>query len=260
MDILTISVFAFFASLLTFFSGFGLGTVLTPVFIIFFPPEIAIALTAIVHFLNNIFKLVLTYKGINKNTLLMFGIPSLFAALPGAWLLTYADELPLLYSYSVNGTVFSVSPLKLIIGLLIMVFALLESIPFLKNMKAGENAASLTAGGLLSGFFGGLSGHQGALRTIFLVKTGMAKENFIATGIAIACLVDVARLLVYSFEIPKGLPLAENMPVLSAAILSAFAGALIGNKLLKKTTLPALQKFIAAALILFALAMMAGIV
>ena len=57
MYILVISLVTFFAALLTFFSGFGLGTILTPVMLLFFPPEIAISLTGIVHFSNNIFKL-----------------------------------------------------------------------------------------------------------------------------------------------------------------------------------------------------------
>ena len=53
MEILIISVVAFFAAILTFFSGFGLGTILTPVMMIFFPVEIAVAFTGIVHFSNN---------------------------------------------------------------------------------------------------------------------------------------------------------------------------------------------------------------
>ena len=50
------SLVALLASGLTFFSGFGLGTLLTPVFALFFPIEIAITITSIVHFLNNLFK------------------------------------------------------------------------------------------------------------------------------------------------------------------------------------------------------------
>ena len=56
MSVILICAVALAASCLTFFSGFGLGTILMPVFAIFFPLEIAIALTAVVHFLNNIFR------------------------------------------------------------------------------------------------------------------------------------------------------------------------------------------------------------
>ena len=46
--------FALLASGLTFFSGFGLGTLLLPAFAPFFPVDRAIALTAAVHFLNGL--------------------------------------------------------------------------------------------------------------------------------------------------------------------------------------------------------------
>ncbi len=38
----------------------------------------------------------------------------------------------------------------------------------------------------MTGFFGGLSGMQGAMRSAFLAKSGLGKEAFIATGAVIA--------------------------------------------------------------------------
>jgi uncharacterized protein len=55
MEIFIITLASFVTAILTFFSGFGLGTVLTPVFAIFFPIDLAIALTGVVHFGNNLF-------------------------------------------------------------------------------------------------------------------------------------------------------------------------------------------------------------
>ena len=52
--ILVICATAFIGSGLTLVSGFGLGTLLVPVFGLFFPIEVAISLTAIVHFLNSL--------------------------------------------------------------------------------------------------------------------------------------------------------------------------------------------------------------
>ncbi|MFW6290263.1 MAG: hypothetical protein ACOC0R_04780 [Mariniphaga sp.] len=54
-ELIIISIAAFFTAVLTFFSGFGLGTILMPVFALFFPVDIAIALTGVVHFTNNLF-------------------------------------------------------------------------------------------------------------------------------------------------------------------------------------------------------------
>lgn len=67
MEYLVICLSALVASGLTLFSGFGLGTILLPVFAIFFPIDVAVALTAIVHLLNNFFKLMLLGKHADKN-------------------------------------------------------------------------------------------------------------------------------------------------------------------------------------------------
>jgi uncharacterized protein len=77
MEYLVIGLAAIITSGLTLFSGFGLGTLLMPVFAIFFPVEVAIALTAIVHFLNNVFKLILVGRHTDKDVVLRFGIPAI---------------------------------------------------------------------------------------------------------------------------------------------------------------------------------------
>jgi uncharacterized membrane protein YfcA len=68
-------------------SGFGLGTILTPIFMLFFPIDLAIGLTGIVHLCNNLFKLLLVGRQADKQVLIRFGIPAIIAALLGSWLL-----------------------------------------------------------------------------------------------------------------------------------------------------------------------------
>lgn len=196
MDYLVISTVAFSASLLTFFSGFGLGTLLLPVFAIWFPVEVSVALTAIVHLLNNIFKFLLVRKHIDKIVLLRFGIPAIIAAFVGAYILRSLAHLPHVYTYGLFDKSFFISPIKLTIAVLIIIFTLFELLPYFKKLQL--SGKYLVTGGLLSGFFGGLSGHQGALRSVFLMRLGLSKESFIATGIVIACLVDIARMSVYA--------------------------------------------------------------
>ena len=70
MDLLIISLTALLGSALTLFSGFGLGTLLLPAFALFFPLELSVALTAVVHFLNNLFKLVLLGSHADRVTIL----------------------------------------------------------------------------------------------------------------------------------------------------------------------------------------------
>ena len=99
MDFLVIPIVAAVASVLTFFSGFGLGTILTPVFAVFFPIDLAVALTAIVHLLNNLFKLSLVGKYADKHTIRKFGFPAILAAFVGAWMLTRLSDFPPITTY-----------------------------------------------------------------------------------------------------------------------------------------------------------------
>src|SRR5688572_23099692 len=174
MEIVIISLVAFLAAILTFFSGFGLGTILTPVFMIFFPVDLAIALTGVVHFFNNVFKLFLVGKKADKQVLIRFGIPAVIAAIAGAWLLLNITKLDPLFSYRINERTIEVYPVKFIISLLLIFFAILDLIPFLNKLQFGKK--QMPVGGALSGFFGGLSGNQGALRSAFLIRSGLTKE------------------------------------------------------------------------------------
>jgi uncharacterized membrane protein YfcA len=90
MEIL-IGVSAFVFSLLTFYSGFGLGTVLLPLFGLYFELPVAVLLTALVHLCNNLFKLILVYKNIHLNTLLKFLVFAVPAGIMGAFILNLAD-------------------------------------------------------------------------------------------------------------------------------------------------------------------------
>ena len=257
MEIIIISIVAFLTAILTFFSGFGLGTILTPVMMIFFPVEVAIALTGIVHFSNNIFKLFLVGKKFDKQVLIRFGIPAVIFAFIGAFLLLKIPNQASIYNYSILGKSFQIFSIKLIVAILMMFFAIIDLIPFFNNLQFDKN--KLPLGGVLSGFFGGLTGAQGALRRAFLIRSGMSKEVFVATTVFISSFVDVTRLSVYSTNISK-INLNENLNLIICATLAAISGAFIGNKLLKKVTLAFLQKTVAIMLVLISLALGLGLI
>jgi hypothetical protein len=257
MEIFVICLVAFFTAVLTFFSGFGLGTILTPVFAIFFPIDIAIALTGVVHFSNNLFKIALVGINSDKAVLLRFGIPAILASFAGAWLLLRITKLPTFWDYQLWNMNFEVTPVKLIIAVLLIIFSLLEILPSVQKVQFSRNKLSL--GGVLSGFFGGLTGIQGAIRSAFLIKSGLSKEAYIATGVVIACLVDFTRLSVYASRF-KDANLHEHLPLIIGATLAAIAGAFIGSKLLKKITLRFIQVLVAIMLLLISIALGAGII
>ncbi|GAA4459993.1 sulfite exporter TauE/SafE family protein [Nibrella saemangeumensis] len=257
MEYIVIGLTALIGSGLTLFSGFGLGTLLLPVFGLFFPIELAVVLTAIVHFLNNLFKLALLGRHADKAVILRFGLPSIVAAIAGAYILTLLTDARPLLTYSLNGTTLSILPVKLIMALLMIVFALFDLVPRLSALQFDPKYLPL--GGLLSGFFGGLSGHQGALRSAFLLRTHLSKEAFIATGIVIACLIDVSRLTVYATRVGQ---FSEqlNYPLLLTATLCAYVGAFAGNRLLKRVTIRFVQHIVGSMLLVFAVLLGAGII
>lgn len=251
-----ICLVAFIASGLTFFSGFGLGTLLLPAFVLFFPVEQAVALTGAVHFLNGLFKLALVGRHADKRVLVRFGLPALAASILGALLLATLAEVPPLASYTIFGIAAEVTPVKLAIGALLLVFAALEASKRLAQLAIPPRYLPL--GGVLSGFFGGLAGMQGALRSAFLLRAGLSRDAFIGTGVAIAVLIDVSRIGVYSASLAEQAH-ALDYGLLAAAVLSAFAGAFLGNRYLAKLTMRHVQRIVAAMLLVVGAGLVLGV-
>ena len=190
-----LALVAFAASMLTFFSGFGLGTLLLAFMLLYFPPEIAIGITAIVHLVNNIFKYLLTRNHIDTRLMLTFGLPAIVGALLGAYMLQYLNEIKPIYQYEWAGKLHFITVIKIVVGFVMTLFVVWEWVPGLQNSNLRAICFVLAA---FSRVFGGLSGHQGALRSAFLSKGDLDKETFIATGVAIACLIDLSRLQYYA--------------------------------------------------------------
>jgi uncharacterized membrane protein YfcA len=248
---------------LTLFSGFGLGTLLMPVFAIFFPVEIAIAMTAVVHLANNLFKLGLLWRQADIGVAVRFIIPGAIMAVIGAFILTKLSDLSPLASYAIGSRIFEVETIKLIVGSLIFLFALLELVPSLEA-RIKFSRKYLPLGGALSGLFGGISGHQGALRSAVLIKCGLEKEAFVATGVVCAVMIDFSRLIVYGavfftrhFDLIRE---AGGISLLSAVTLAAFIGAFTGRRLMKKVTLRTVQLIVGIGLLLLSAGLITGLI
>ncbi|HBB48154.1 MAG TPA: hypothetical protein DCZ44_00810 [Flavobacteriaceae bacterium] len=257
MEILIVSIIAFLVAILTFFSGFGLGTILTPVFMFFFPVELSIALTGVVHFFNNIFKIILVGRNANREVLIKFGIPAVLAALIGSAILIHIAEAPPLFAYTLGKNLIEVSSVKFIISILLILFASMDLIPFFRDLTFEKN--KLPLGGIMSGFFGGLSGNQGALRSAFLIKAGLSKESFIGTAVVVSTFVDFTRLSVYATRFSQA-GLVDNLNLVICATLAGITGSFIGNKLLKKVTIKRLQTIVAVMLIVLAVGFGSGLI
>ncbi len=244
MDFIIISVVAFTASALTFFSGFGLGTLLLPAFALFFSTPIALAATGVVHLLNNLFKGTLVWKMVDWNTVLRFGIPAIPASILGAWLLTYMNPR--------NASI--------IIGFILIAFAILEFQRWFQKLTFPKKYIPL--GGLLTGFMGGISGQQGALRSMFLLKSDFDIKKYIATGVFIAVLIDISRLPTYAFGISN---ISERInshqvSLVVVATISAFIGAWLGSLYFKKMTIGFVRYIVAGLMLSIGLLLIFGFI
>lgn len=264
MDLLAIGVSSLIASGLTLFSGFGLGTILTPVFALFFPVATAIAMTAMVHLANNLFKIGLVSRDADWPVVWRFGLPAALAAIVGAALLSRVSAMAPWMTYELMGRAHEITPVKASIGVLISAFALLELSPAFARLAF--SARWLPLGGMVSGFFGGLSGNQGALRSAFLVKAGLSKESYVGTSAVCAVVVDTARISVYGIAIYSAWSGGGNGQgngpaelAMSVATVSAFFGSYLGRRLLKKVTLRAVELTVAVLMALIGAGLASGL-
>jgi uncharacterized membrane protein YfcA len=264
MEFAIVCSVALIVAALTLFSGFGLGTLLMPAFALFFPVPIAVGATAVVHLANNLFKVVLVGRNADRRVVLRFALPAAVAAIGGALLLELMSDAAPLVQYTLGDRLHEITPVKLVIAILIVGFAALELTPRFEKLAFSPRVISL--GGLLSGFFGGLSGHQGALRTAFLIRAGLPKEAFIGTMVVSAVAVDIARLSVYGATF-LGEPLDtvsrsghSAWALVAAGTGAAFLGSFIGVRLVKKVTMRAIQLLVGIMLLLLGVALGAGLI
>ncbi|MFW5798237.1 MAG: TSUP family transporter, partial [Planctomycetota bacterium] len=168
-----------------------------------------------------------------------------------------------IYTYRLFGAEKQVTPLKLVMGVLIFCFAWLDLLPRFRKMEI--DTKWLPLGGVISGFFGGLSGHQGAARTAFLVKTGMSTPQFVGTTAVVGFGVDMIRLSVYAwgFFVSNQVDttnLAGAMKLAAVATVFGFVGLLISRLFLKKVTMKAVQTLAGILLLVVSVVLVTGVV
>ncbi|HYZ90760.1 MAG TPA: TSUP family transporter [Actinomycetota bacterium] len=238
-----IAVAALLAAGVTFFSGFGLGTALLPAFAAFLPTDAAVAAIAIVHLLNNALKFGLLYRYVAKGVFLKFGLPALAFAPLGAFVLDRVAR---------NARVVDV-----VIAVLLGVVGVQQLVPALSKFSFDERF--LVPGGAASGFLGGVAGLQGALRSAFLVRAGLDRDSFLATGVAVALVVDVSRIATYAAQGTLRLE-GDALSLAVTGVMAASVGALVGNRLLRSVTIRAIEVVVGVLLVLIAIALGAGLI
>lgn len=204
----------FVAAALTVPAGFGLATMITPVVFLWLDPHEAVAVVAIVHGSHNAWKLKVLRKSVDYTAVRRFGWAMVVGALIGASLNTVVESEPLL----------------LIVGIALVILPLLSITEGWTNFRLPE--AEDRIGGFGSGFFGGLTGHQGALRAMFLQKRLPDKSEYAATAAVLALVVDVTRVPVYVAL--EGWQILDAGWLILGLVLAAVLGVQLGKRWLKK--------------------------
>ncbi|MBI1999446.1 MAG: sulfite exporter TauE/SafE family protein [Parcubacteria group bacterium] len=179
MEIFYLALLTLIAAMVGTVTGFGTSTLMIPVLVIFFPPVEAIFLVAIIHWFGNVWKVSLFRQGFNARLVALFGVSGLAASYFGAFITLGASEGTLLR----------------FLGAFLASYALFLMFRPAFKIPAG-NAAALF-GGALSGFFAGMFGIGGAIRSMFLSAFDLPKAVYIATAGAIGLMVDSTRIIAY---------------------------------------------------------------
>src|SRR5436309_6553733 len=143
-------------------SGFGIGSVLTPVFSLHVETRIAVAAVSIPHFTATALRLWMLRSHIDRNVFLRFGLLSAAGGLVGAFLHTFIE-----------------SPVLTIIFSLLLLFAGTMGVTGIsERVRFGHRGVWVA--GALSGIFGGLVGNQGGIRASAMLSLDLRRDSFIA--------------------------------------------------------------------------------
>lgn len=195
-------------------AGFGIGSLLTPLLALRLGTQLAVVAVAVPHAAGTALRCARLRHAIDWPVLWRFGIPSAAGGLAGAvW----------------QGELSNLILTRLLGGLLV-----LAGVSGLANLavRVQLRGPGAILGGLLSGFFGGLVGNQGGIRSAALLGTALPPQRFVATATASALLVDAARLPVYLYHSAE--KLIETGLLVAVATLGVLAGTLYGERILRK--------------------------
>ncbi|MBI2028012.1 MAG: sulfite exporter TauE/SafE family protein [Candidatus Levybacteria bacterium] len=225
-------VAAFLSEIVGTVAGFGSSTIFLPLALIFFDFKTALVLVALLHIFGNIGRISFFRHGLDKKTLLVFGIPSIVMTLIGALLVAYVQQ----------------DVLKGILGVFLVIYA---GVFFWKeDFKVKPTLFSSITGGGLSGFLAGLIGTGGALRGAFLTGFGLSKERYIATAATIALMVDITRIPVY---FAQGFLESEYYWFIPLLLVIAFLGSFTGKQIVKRVPQNKFKKIVLLAILLIGL-------
>lgn len=193
-------------------TGFGIGSLLTPLLATRYGMQTSIAAVSIPHVVATALRAWRLRAHVDGAVLRSFGLWSAAGGFAGA----------LLYARAASRT------LTIILALLLLLTAVAALTDWLRRLH--PHGAGASALGLTSGLFGGLAGNQGGLRSAALLGFPLAPLAFVATATATGLLVDAARMPVYLWR--SGAALVPLATPIGVAVAGVVVGTLLGERAL----------------------------
>jgi len=193
-------------------TGFGIGSLLTPLLALQVDTRVAVAAVSIPHLIGTAVRFWLLQGEVDRRVLSRFGLASAAGGLVGAVLQGWASGRWLSATF----------------GFLLIFAAASEVAGLTRRMHLRGWVAWLA--GACSGFLGGLVGNQGGIRSAALLGFDLSRQTFVATATAVALLVDCARVPVYLVtQYDEATDLVSWMAV---ATVGVTVGTILGNRVL----------------------------
>jgi uncharacterized protein len=210
-------------------SGFGIGSLLTPVLAVQVGTKLAVAAVAVPHAVGTAQRFWLLRRHVDWRVVRSFGVTSAVGGLAGALLQTRASS----------------RALEIVFGILLSLAGISELTGWMRRVHWGHTAAWVA--GAVSGALGGLVGNQGGIRTAAMLGYDVSKESFVATATAIALFVDAARLPVYLAT--QGRQITALWPQLLIASAATVVGTVLGGLVLARLSQSLFRRMIALLLL-----------
>jgi hypothetical protein len=217
-------------------AGFGIGSLLTPALATATGAKLAVAAVSIPHLVGTSIRFWRLRRAIDWRIVGGFGVTSAAGGIAGALLNAYATS----------------RSLAIVFGSLLVLAGASQLTGYAKRWRLRGTLAWL--GGALSGFFGGLVGNQGGIRTAAMLGFNVDKRQFVATTTAVALVIDFARVPIYLAVEAQGLSNLSGTIALATA--GVVIGTLFGERLLAKVPEQRFRTVVGALLLLLGLSIL----
>jgi uncharacterized protein len=217
-------------------SGFGIGSLLTPLIALQAGTKTAVAAVSLPHLIGTGLRFWRLRDSLDRRVFWRFGLTSAAGGLAGALLNARAS-----------------SPALTIVFGSLLVFAGAAQITGSAQRWRFHGSVAWIAGAL-SGFFGGLVGNQGGIRSAAMLGFDLPKERFVATATAIALIVDAARMPVYVAV--ERAQVAAIWSLVAIASVGVVVGTLAGQRVLVIVPEQRFKQIVGAIILLLGIAML----